>query len=425
MSIKVLQFSANIQKILIMIQKFLTNNLIEITEDENVEKLLKASTTLEKKLSKDKRKIPTFTLIALDSEIKVSDPNVQEVQQLIINNWKTFTSNCKDTPITYIRAVILETLEKLTSDINVANVVFLSSRNITKHLNLRGKEKEIITSFLTELGNKIEIVAAENLSISKESKIQELQLEIGKITGVSIGHEELKNHLKAASIHSGLGDGGENPQYPGSNEKIWPNFFSERAAKGIAEIINKALNKENSSLNEIQGKIQFFLNNLIKEASQTNSSLRLRTDLLWWKEACYSKTLNDSYRNAQNGLLQLVLALDYSSSVPFIYPQSADYFLKETHAGIISVEDKKIKLAEIFKSIDSSKETLKQYLGEESFEIERVSLTQFIKGYVYGKYSIKQLKDLVGISENIELTLSEFTLWFFHDLQVLNYSKSK
>lgn len=31
-----------------MIQQFLTNNLIQITEDENVEKLLKASAALEK-----------------------------------------------------------------------------------------------------------------------------------------------------------------------------------------------------------------------------------------------------------------------------------------------------------------------------------------------------------------------------------------
>jgi len=122
---------------------------------------------------------------------------------------------------------------------------------------------------------------------------------------------------------------------------------------------------------------------------------------------------------------QSILEFDYSSFVTFIYPQNADYFLKENHAEIISVEDKKIKLSAIFKSIDSSKETLKLYINEEPFEIERVSLIQFIKGYIYGKYSIKQLKDIVGISDDIELTLSEFKLWLIHDVKVLNYSKSK
>jgi len=411
-----------------MIQQFLTNNLIQISEDGNVDKLQKASTSLEKKLLKSKSKIIAFTLIALDPEIPVSDPNVQEVQQLIIDNWKTFTSNCKDTPLTYIRAVILETLEKLTSDINVANVVFLCSRNIRKHLNLKGKEKEIITQFISDLGNKVELAAAEIWSIQRDSKFQELKIEIAKIPNITIDIATLEKVLMAAIGHSGYGEGGENPHWTNSPAP-WAKFYSQKASTGIIDTIKSLVNKQislaNDSNSKIQDSLNDFLNLLLKESLNQKNSLHLRSELLWWKEACYSKILNDSYKNAQNGLLQLILALDYTSFVPFIYPQSADYFLKETHAGIISVEDKKIKLSEIFKSIDSSKETLKEYIGEESFEIERVSLTQFVKGYVYGKYSIKQLKDIVGISDNIELTLSEFTLWLFHDLQVLNYLKSK
>lgn len=410
-----------------MIQEFLTNNLIQITEDENVEKLLKASTTLEKKLSKDKSKIPTFTLIALDPEVKVADPNVQEVQELIINNWKTFTSNCKDTPLTYIRAVILETLEKLSSDINVANLVFLSSRNISKHLNLKGKEKELILQFITELGRRIETNAAESWSISKSFEIQELKIEIAKTTGVSIDNAKLEGHLKAASIHTSWGNEGESQYTANQGNVSWPLFFSQRAAKGISELLNNAFNKQSAQLNEIQSKIQDAVNKTIPlaltESAKQNSSLTMRTELLWWKEACYSKKLNDSYRNAQNGLLQLILAIDYASFVPYIFPQSVDYFLKETHKGIITGEDKKLKLSEIFKFIDGSKEKLKQCLSEDPFEIERISLMQFVKGYCFEKYTIKQLKDIVGISENSELTLSEFTLWLFHDLQVLNSYK--
>lgn len=410
-----------------MIQEFLTNNLIQITEDENVKKLLKASAILEKKLSKDKSKIPTFTLIALDPEIKVTDQNVQEVQQLIIDNWKTFTSNCKDTPLTYIRAVILESLEKLSSDINLANIVFLSSRNIIKHLNLKGKEKELITKFLTELGCKIETIAVENWSVNTLDIIKDISFEIVKISNISIDKSTLEKHLLAALGHSGYGGGGENPYWCNQNNVDWPTFYSQRASEGIVELISAAINKQISLANNSNSKIQDLLKNafnkLLKERSNKNDSLHLRSELLWWKEACYSYTLNDSYRNAQNGLLQLILALDYSSFVPFIYPQSADFFLKETHNGIISDEDKKRKLSEIFKFIDSSKETIKQYLSDEPFEIERISLTHFVKGYILGKYSIKQLKHIVGVSENTELTLSEFTLWLFHDLQVLNSYK--
>ncbi len=412
-----------------MIQEFLTNNLIQITEDVNVNKLLKASAILEKKLTKDKSKIPTFTLIALDPEIKVTDPNVQEVQQLIINNWKTFTSNCKDTPLTYIRAVIFETLEKLSSDINIANVIWLCSRHIQIHYNLRGKEKELVTKFLIEIGNKIEATAAQNWSISTESKIQKLKTEIKKISGVSIDSTELQTQLMAATSHKPWGGGGENPYWTTQSNLNWPNFFSERAAQGITELINSAFNKQSRQLNEIQVKTQELLNNsiaqLLNENSQRNSSLQLRTELIWWKEACYSKTLQNSYKNFENGLLQIILALDYSSFIPFIFPQSIDYFLKETHKGIITEEDKKITFSEIFKLIDGSNEKLRQHLSEETFENERISLAEFVKGFVFGQYSLKHLKNNVGISENTELTLSEFTLWLFHDLQVLNSIKNK
>lgn len=408
-----------------MIQEFLTNNLIQITEDDNVEKLLKASIVLEKKLSKDKSKIPTFTLIALDPEIKVTDPNVQEVQELIIAKWKTFTANCKDTPLTYIRAVILETLKKLSSDINVANIVFLSGRNVIKHLKLKGKEKELFIQFITELGSRIETTAEENLSIAIQDKIQLISFEIAKIPNITIDASILEENLMAALGHSGHGEGGENPYWTNS-PAAWSKFYSQKASSGITEIIKSLVNKQialtNDSNNKIQEQLKEIINQLLNKIT-TQSSLQLRSELLWWKESCYSNTLGYSYRDAQNGLLQVILALDYSSFIPFIYPQSADYFLKETYRGIISGEDKKIKLSEIFKFIDSSKETLKPLLIDESFEIERISLTQFVKGYVLGKYSIKLLKDIVGISENTELTLSEFTLWLFHDLQVLNSYK--
>jgi hypothetical protein len=391
-----------------MIQEFLTNNLIQITDDEIVEKLIKASAVLEKKLSKNKSKITTFTLIAIDPEIKATDPNVLEVQELIINNWKTFTSNCKDIPLTYIRSVIFNALERISEDINIANQIWLTSKNIIKYLKLTGKEKELIFEFLFELGIRVEQEASESFGLSK-NVVSTLNNNINNI----ISPTELKKELFAAAVSVNT-TGGENSNYAGDdNSDEWAMFYSEKASKGITKVINNAFNKISLEINRS------------KELIQNSLTKQFHVQLLWWKEACYSKTLKDSYRITKNGLLQLILAIDYSSFVPFIFSQSADYFLKETHTGIISDEDKKLKLSEIFEFIDGSKEILKQYLNEGSFEIERVSLTQFVEGYIYGKYSIIQLKDLVGISDNIELTLSEFTLWLFHDLQVLNYSKSK
>lgn len=409
-----------------MIQEFLTNNLIQITEDENVEKLSKASAALEKKLSKNKNRIQTFTLIALDPEIKVTDPNVQEVQQLIINKWKTFTVNCNDTPLTYIRAVILETLEKLSKDINLANIVFLSSRNIMKQLNLKGKEKDLLTEFLLDIGTTIERTASLNWSLSSNNDSNLTIQNLEKLADTKLDTTTLQKKLEDASgphnSESITNYDSPNPHWPNTGAS-WSYQFPSRASNGISLVVNSALKKQtegvNVLINDVNKTLADITDKLFEAQKMQNILLDLRTELLWWKEACYSKTLCDSYRSTQNGVLQLILALDYSTFIPFVYPQSVDFFLIETHKGIIAEEDKKLTLIEIFKLIDSSKETLYKYLGEESFEIERTSLIHFVKGYISEKYSIKQLKDIVGISENSELTLSEFTLWMFHDFQVL------
>ena len=144
---------------------------------------------------------------------------------------------------------------------------------------------------------------------------------------------------------------------------------------------------------------------------------------MWWKEACYSYTFKSSYRAIPKGLLEIILAIDYSSFIPFIYPQSVDYFLKETHNGILLEEDKKMKLSDILKLIYVKKIELTHYINVDTFETERITLFDFIRGYVFGKFTIKETKKHIGITEGTELTLSEFTLWLFHDLQVYNFLK--
>lgn len=412
-----------------MLQEFLTNNLIEITDDANVGKLKKACSVLEKKLLKNKQKITTLTLIALDPEIPATNPDVMEVQQLIIGRWKTFTANSKDTPLTYIRAVILEVLENLSKDLNIANQIWLTGRNIQKHYKLIGKEKELITNFLLNLGNEIETKATENWSLTSESKLQKLSIELKSLTGVTIDKTELENHLKAASIHSGLGNGGANPQYPSNNGITWPVFFSERASQGITDVINKALKNQAKEIIINQTQIQEAINKLLSQTQteilEKNSSLQMRTQLLWWKEACYSSSIMQSYRGQQNGLLQLILAKDYSYFVPEIFPASIDYFLKEMHRTLLVEDDKKLKMSEILSLIEQSKDQLKSIFAEITREEERLSLFNFINGFVWNKYKANQFKNLVGFSESTEIFLSDFTLWLFHDLQSLKTLNNK
>lgn len=415
-----------------MIQEFLTNSLIEITEDANVDKLKKACNILEKKLQKNKQKISTLTLIALDPEIPASNPDVLEVQQIIIGKWKTFNANCKDTPITFIRAVILEVLANLSKDLNIANQIWLIGRNVQKYYKLIGKERKLITNFLLNLGNEIENKATDSWSLASENVLHKLNLEIKGLTGVVIDKAILQKKLEdAAGPTNEAGTANyesPNPQWPNSGTP-WSFQFAPRAAQGIADVVNKALKEQAKELSANQTQIQEVVNKLLSQTQaeilEKNSLLQMRTQLLWWKESCYSVSLNQSYRGKQNGLIQILLANDYSTFVPVIYPTSADYFLKEIHRNLAEDENKKMKMSDILRQIEQSSTQLKTIFREPSVELGRISLLNFIKGFVWSKYTSKQFKNLVGFTVTSEMTLSEFTLWLFHDFQSLKISITK
>jgi GTPase-associated system helical domain len=106
-----------------------------------------------------------------------------------------------------------------------------------------------------------------------------------------------------------------------------------------------------------------------------------------------------------------------------IYPTSADFFLKETHKSLI--EDEKLKVSDILTLLKESNTQLKTIFKDSNIENSRVSLLSFIKGFIWGRYEAIQIKDLVGLEDTTELTLSEFTLWIFHDFQSLKFLTSK
>jgi hypothetical protein len=339
-----------------MLQEFLNQNFISITEDPNVEKLKKAAEDVVKKLNKNRQYIITYALIAFDPHIEVNNPIIKEVQEIIIKYWPTFNANSKDTPVTYIRAVILEALQEISKDLNIACIIWLTVRNVIKYYTL-GREIDILTEFFLSLRKKV-----------NDSAIND-----------------------------------------------WSNFKDEK--DNLTEL-SEPLNKD-----EVKNNFNWVSQNLLN-TKQNIGIIHRFTQLLWWKESCYSPTFNSSYRDLTSPKLLLALAIDYSEIIPPIYPSNADYFLVEFYINI-APDDKKIKLFDLIKSIDDSKTEFSKVFGEYSIEVGRITFLNFIKGLIGEKYNIKQFKELVGIKSSIEITSSDFILWLFHDMQSQKIIKTK
>ncbi len=389
-----------------MIQEFLNEQFIQITEDANFDKLKKACAEVVKRITKDKAKISTYTLIALDPEVAADNVDLVEVKQIIIENWSTFVNNSKDTAITFIRAVMLEALQTISKERSAACLIWFTGRNIIKYYKL-GREKKILTKFLLELGTRIENEVTESWTFSPEAEIK-----VPEIAVAIIKPTDIQPHLLAAAAQSSVG--GENTHWASGNDVNWPTFFATRAGKGIADVLNKAYKHQAAEIKSSQ--IEFI---------RQNSLLQMRTQLLWWKEAGYSTSLKAGYNELKDGVLQVILARDYSSFVPEMYPSSVDYFLKEAHQSYRSVEGIKIKISDILKSIEKNSTELKPVLTEDLAGGSRILFVNFIIGLVHGKYQLKQFKSVVGITESTELTFTEFTIWLFHDFHTLKYSSTK
>lgn len=418
-----------------MLQKFLNNQFIIVGEDENLTKLKKACGEVVKKLVKNKPKIVSYTLIALDPEVSAENADIVEVTGIITNHWKTFVSNTKDTPLTTVRAVILQSLQTLSeTDIIYSCLIWLTGRNAIKYFKL-DREKDLLGEFLSDIGNRVEREAESNWSLNTVNtslKIENLEIKLGKIGTVTVDESTLTKLLEDASgPNKKNGEANyESPNpYWSHQQQHWSWQFAPRAAKGIAFVVNSAFEDLNKHISANQSQTQKVLNQLLSnlelvivetqnEIMQKNSLLHMRTQLLWWKEAAYSKAMNESYRDLNSFLLEIIIAVDYANLVPYLYPVSADYFLKETHKDFIYDREDKIKISDLLSKIEENNERLQKVLGDYIEVDGRLSLLSFLKGIIDRRYVNNQFKAKTGIDPTTEITKSEFALWMFHDSQV-------
>lgn len=396
-----------------MIQNYLSGNVLVITEDAHVEKLKKSAEELSKKLLKNKTKIVEYTIVALDPHVLPNNSHVLEVKEMILKNWSTFSANAKDTPLTYIRVVILTALQKISADLNFANLIWLTGRNLVKFLKITGVEKDIISLFIYELGTKVNQKAIQEWALESNSSDEK------EITTPILDKALLQKYMEYASgptNEAGAVPFKEpNSSWP-SEGPPWSYKFTPRISFGISFVVNKALK-------EYTTEISTHLKKNMQSSKASTLSLKMRSDLLWWKESCYSNSLNSSYYDIPDGILQMALANDYASMIPLFYPVSVDYFLRQTHRSI--KEDSTLTFLDFMNAVGSSPSQSGNILPTMQADADRITLLCFISGTLTGKFTISDFEKVMGFSEKSEVTLSQITQWLFHDFQVNKIITSK
>lgn len=315
-----------------MLQNFLDENLIILTEDIQFTKLTKAATELAKKLTKDKSSIVRFTLAAIDPETAPDNPEIKEAKEIIAKGWNTFSSVAKDTPVTYLRAIILEALETVSSDIQIAALVGLVAGNIIHYLKSSAIEQKLIGEFLGKLEKRV--TAEANTRFASK---------YGKTSGVG---EAIPVGTTRAEVETA----------------------------------------------------------------------QMKTDLLWWKFAGYSSSLDNNYKSASKTIASLAMANDYSALLPAIYPKSANYFLKETYQD--NFQDDDTTFANFFLAVEQEKRALRNFLSQKNIVDGRLSFYSFTNALIWDQLPVTDFHARVGVDPQKAISMGALNLWLFQDLHI-------
>lgn len=431
-----------------ILQAYLNEQYIKTDVQENIDSLIKAVKEVKKHLTRRKIKVDIipFTLVALDPKVKDTDPVVQQVESIIIKKWPAFKNSVTatmDKSTTYVRAVILESLSQLTKDdAATAALIWLTARDVIGHYQL-GSEGNVISGLLQELANQTEengqAAWGGNL-ILQASEFKGAEISISAIKAAQIDEEALKVHLLDAMVHSAWhqkAGGGKNPQHQGNPTWQWPKFMAEHSAIGITEVVNSALSQQTKSLSSISSSIQKglaayfaqlqpFFEDLNTSFANSITANNKRSELLWWKQSLYSRSLNTSYHRLDLLNAAICMAFDLAEQVEAIYPESVDYLLRETLKDVHGeqVEEERL-LTDWLKDSSNLHGDIRLALNEHAAEgDERKPLLSAWANVVQSGETTDFFTE-TSIDKKAKLTASNLAVWLFHGLQAQKLATAK
>ncbi len=427
-----------------ILQTYLNEQHIKTDVPENIDSLKKAVIEIKKHLTRKKTNsdlIP-FILVALDPKVKDSDSVVQQVETIIINKWPAFknsVTSTNDKSTTYVRAVILESLCELSkNDAATAALVWLTARDVIEHYQLDAEENAI-SGLFQELADRVEENGQAAWGVSHKlqaNKFEGVEISISEIKAAQIDEESLKVHLLDAMVHSGWSQhsgGGTNPYSQCQNDWQWPKFTAEHSAAGITQVVNSALSQQAKSLSSIQKSLDDYFSQLQPYFEDLNNSIvnsitanNKRSELLWWKQSLYSRSLNASYRSLDLLSAAVCMAHDLAEQVEPIYPESLDYLLRETLKDVHGDQTaEEHPLAAWLKDSLSLHENIQSAL--KAYAVQGEQRKPLLSAWANALHSgeASNFFTETGIDKKAKLTASDLAVWLFHGLQAQKLATDK
>ena len=414
------------------LQLFLDARLFTIAEENSNYQFLTTTIPLFKKtIAKNKSKIIAATLVALDHNIPASEPMLEEVEELLKKKWPLVRNKYTDRPSTLLRAIILESLYSLMLENKViANLIWLTGSNLFVFVNT-SNETPIVQQWLKEAGELAEKNAVAEWELTSNIEVTDIpELKLGKIVlpVAKFDKGRLKQGLNDAIMNGeaiSLSQGYNNAL--GLLRQEWTTQFSSKAAETFFTEFSTAFGSIAGSINSmnidksINDFFNIFKDSLTKTLAgslQSSEKLRLRSHILWWKEALYSGSAQKSYRKMDATQASLLMAIDLATDTSAVYPVSIDYILKETVLSCLGTDEADKSIADLLGQLTISPEQMSNFT--EFSEKGRLSFGAFAVGLSSKKATIGELLARTGISPETKISYGQLATMLFHDIQVFH-----
>ena len=420
---------------------FLEKGLIDVGgDDDKLGHLSQTAGDLSGILKKTPAKASPFALVAFDPGAPATDPTIAEVENALRKRWQTYVNTFADTPVTVFRAMLLEALIRAAGDNDTVAVAFVASaRNVLPFMEVGG-EQEIWGEIVSEIERKVEARAEREWATPASITIPEIKFDSPSVAEIDISSKKVNANSLSQKLQAAAGpasrvpnqnprETGGNPHWSQDTSGQWIYEYGTRTAEAVGEAINQAIGSLSVEGIDLPGITEDMikvmsghLTTTLQAVSGATAGLQRRTNLLWWKEALFSPSARMSYRDMSPFDAAVLMALDMHRQIPTLSPASVAAFLRETVIALPTIDqEQKAPIRELVEKIRDA-----GVLSELRTEAGKLVTAPMGRGSILAlighpdavpQIDDRRFRDLVGVKPDTALTLPDWSVWIFRELQ--------
>jgi hypothetical protein len=425
-------------------------------DDDRFNKMERAAKAMAKDLDAKPSQLIRAILVGLDPDIPADDPTLDWAKRALVTEWKSMGSVYPSTPVTLLRALLLDACEQAGEGRNAA-ILWLTAADTLPLMRL-GKEEGAVRDMVEAFAERTEQSALMVPAVQGgEPSLPSLGIPraLAAPQSPKLNREALPQWV-AATVgpnHHGKKLANANPHalafdhYNHTNFAQWSSEFADRMATVLADLwdsqadeFTKQCAQLSQQLNASQEAFstmlisaltsqQRWMQGALEANSASTRAEQTRLNALWWSEALYSATMHCSYRELSPPLAAVMMALDLLDLVTAPTPASVAYLLAESVNRLPGAAfEQKRSFIELLKELRALRDELPKAWAAQRLKSPskgRLSLRDVVFSVLReGELDINNALARAGISDDLSLCLPDLARAVFRQEQAVQLARS-